>query len=59
MQTDCNRKALTVAVIDDQPQIREGLGILINGTPGFSASSHAVDGKKRWCNSLRVWLTSP
>ena len=26
---------ISVAIIEDQPNIREGLGILINGTPGF------------------------
>jgi DNA-binding NarL/FixJ family response regulator len=30
--------ALTVAIIEDQPQIRKGLEILINGTPGYRST---------------------
>ncbi len=30
--------ALTVAIIEDQPEIRKGLEILINGTPGYRST---------------------
>lgn len=35
MLRDRDYKVLSVAVIDDQPEIRKGLSVLINGTPGF------------------------
>jgi DNA-binding NarL/FixJ family response regulator len=42
---------IRVAIIEDQPDIREGLGVLIHGTPGYR-----VVGSFRSMEEARGWL---
>jgi DNA-binding NarL/FixJ family response regulator len=39
MQPLDGKRRLTVAVVEDQEQIREGLRVLINGTPGYQCTT--------------------
>jgi DNA-binding NarL/FixJ family response regulator len=36
--SEAESKPIRVAIVEDQPDIREGLGVLIHGTPGYRVS---------------------
>src|SRR5262245_66523882 len=39
-ETDIRARPIRVAIIEDQYEVREGLAVLINGTPGFKCAGN-------------------